>query len=510
MPGSSVAGRATVFIFPDLNTGNNTYKAVQRSAGAVAIGPVLQGLNKPINDLSRGALVDDIVNTVAITAIQAQGEALHRRPGRRRRRGSGGRSDVGRARRQQRLVVVQVPAAGCRDRARARVGPRRAHRRARRRGHVEAHGVRAPERDRGGGARRRRCSRPRTPASCRSPTTPRGSRSCSTRSPRTARRSPSIRPSPSGTAWCTAARGSSSRPSSPRWSRSTSPSSSVLAPLHNPANLAGIVAARAAFPDVPHVAVFDTAFHQTLPPAAYTYAIDAGARGDPPHPPLRVPRHLAQVRQRSRPPPTSAGRSRELKQIVFHLGNGASVTAIDGGRSVETSMGLTPLEGLVMGTRSGDIDPAVLLHLARRAGMSIDDLDDLLNKRSGLQGSRGVLRHARHRGAASSAGMPRRRSPSRSTSTGCAAYAGCLPRPARRGRRDLVHRGRRREHPRRARRGARDARLRRGRARPRAQRGAGPRHPHRSRPMRSNVTVLVVPTNEELEIARQALAAVGA
>ena len=75
MPGSEVAGRATVFVFPDLNTGNNTYKAVQRSAGAVAIGPVLQGLNKPINDLSRGALVDDIVNTIAITAIQAQWEA---------------------------------------------------------------------------------------------------------------------------------------------------------------------------------------------------------------------------------------------------------------------------------------------------------------------------------------------------------------------------------------------------------------------------------------------------
>ena len=72
LPNSAVAGRATVFVFPDLNTGNNTYKAVQRSAGAVAIGPVLQGLNKPINDLSRGALVDDIVNTVAITAIQAQ------------------------------------------------------------------------------------------------------------------------------------------------------------------------------------------------------------------------------------------------------------------------------------------------------------------------------------------------------------------------------------------------------------------------------------------------------
>ena len=75
LPESSVAGRATVFVFPDLNTGNNTYKAVQRSAGAIAIGPVLQGLNKPVNDLSRGALVDDIINTVVITAIQAQAES---------------------------------------------------------------------------------------------------------------------------------------------------------------------------------------------------------------------------------------------------------------------------------------------------------------------------------------------------------------------------------------------------------------------------------------------------
>ena len=80
----------------------------------------------------------------------------------------------------------------------------------------------------------------------------------------------------------------------------------------------------------------------------------------------------------------------ELKQIVFHLGNGASATAIDGGRSVETSMGLTPLEGLVMGTRSGDVDPAIVFQLARRAGLSIDDLDDLLNKRSGLLGLAGA------------------------------------------------------------------------------------------------------------------------
>ena len=160
---------------------------------------------------------------------------------------------------------------------------------------------------------------------------------------------------------------------------------SVLAPLHNPANLAGIVAAREAFPEVPHVAVFDTAFHQTLPRAAYTYAIDADLAAE--HRIRRYGFHGTSHKFVSGAAAAFVGRPlSELKQIVFHLGNGASVTAIDGGRSVETSMGLTPLEGLVMGTRSGDIDPAVLFQLARRAALSIDDLDDLLNKRSGLLG----------------------------------------------------------------------------------------------------------------------------
>ncbi|MCK6067445.1 MULTISPECIES: acetate/propionate family kinase [Microbacterium] len=164
---------------------------------------------------------------------------------------------------------------------------------------------------------------------------------------------------------------------------------SVLAPLHNPANLAGIVAARKAFPDVPHVAVFDTAFHQTLSPAAYTYAIDTQLAEA--HRVRRYGFHGTSHQFVSESAAAFLGRPLgELKQIVFHLGNGASATAIDGGRSVETSMGLTPLEGLVMGTRSGDLDPAVLLHLARRADMSISDLDDLLNKRSGLLGLAGV------------------------------------------------------------------------------------------------------------------------
>ncbi|WP_435527552.1 acetate/propionate family kinase [Microbacterium aurantiacum] len=163
----------------------------------------------------------------------------------------------------------------------------------------------------------------------------------------------------------------------------------VLAPLHNPANLAGIVAAQSAFVDVPHVAVFDTAFHQTLSPAAYTYAIDRDLAAK--HRIRRYGFHGTSHKFVSEEAARYLGRPlADLRQIVFHLGNGASVTAIDGGRSVETSMGFTPLEGLVMGTRSGDLDPAVLFQLARREGMSVDDLDDLLNKRSGMLGLAGA------------------------------------------------------------------------------------------------------------------------
>lgn len=164
---------------------------------------------------------------------------------------------------------------------------------------------------------------------------------------------------------------------------------SVLAPLHNPGALQGIKAARAAFPDLPHVAIFDTAFHQSLPPSAYTYAIDRELAEA--HRIRRYGFHGTSHKFVSEAAAAFVGRPlADLKQIVFHLGNGASVTAIDGGRSVDTSMGLTPLQGLVMGTRSGDIDPAVLFQLARRAAMSIDDLDTLLNKRSGLLGLAGV------------------------------------------------------------------------------------------------------------------------
>ncbi|BDZ53917.1 acetate/propionate family kinase [Agromyces marinus] len=160
---------------------------------------------------------------------------------------------------------------------------------------------------------------------------------------------------------------------------------SVLAPLHNPANLAGIVAAERAFPTVPHVAVFDTAFHQSMPPAAYLYALDREVAER--HRIRRYGFHGTSHRYVSRAAAEFLGRPvEELKQIVLHLGNGASACAVDGGRSVETSMGMTPLEGLVMGTRTGDLDPAVVLHLLRRGGMGVDDVDALLNRRSGILG----------------------------------------------------------------------------------------------------------------------------
>jgi len=176
---------------------------------------------------------------------------------------------------------------------------------------------------------------------------------------------------------------------------------SALAPLHNPGALQGIRAAKAAFPDVPHVAVFDTAFHQTLAPAAYAYAIDRELAER--HRIRRYGFHGTSHKYVSEAAAAFVGGGREdLRQLVFHLGNGASVTAVRGGRSVETSMGMTPLEGLVMGTRSGDIDPAVLFTLAHRAEMTIHELDELLNTRSGLKGLAGVsdMRDVLARGAA--------------------------------------------------------------------------------------------------------------
>ncbi|MFI9487698.1 acetate/propionate family kinase [Promicromonospora sp. NPDC052451] len=169
-----------------------------------------------------------------------------------------------------------------------------------------------------------------------------------------------------------------------------------LAPLHNPANVTGIEVARELL-HVPHVAVFDTAFFASLPAAASTYALDRKVAAE--HGVRRYGFHgtshqFVSAAVASHPAVTAKlaaeGRGPEtLRQVVLHLGNGASASAILGGRPLDTSMGLTPLEGLVMGTRSGDIDPGVVFHLVR-GGMSGDDVDTLLNKKSGVLGLSGV------------------------------------------------------------------------------------------------------------------------
>ncbi len=162
-----------------------------------------------------------------------------------------------------------------------------------------------------------------------------------------------------------------------------------LAPLHNPANITGIEAARKVMPDVPMVGVFDTAFHQAMPDRAYIYPIPYelyekykirryGFHGTSHR---YVTLRTAEILERD---------VEELNLVTCHLGNGASVAAVQGGRSIDTSMGLTPLEGLMMGTRSGDIDPAIVGYLARRLDMKLAEVEQMLNKKSGLLGISGI------------------------------------------------------------------------------------------------------------------------
>ena len=392
-PGSEVAGRATVFIFPDLNTGNNTYKAVQRSAGAIAIGPVLQGLNKPVNDLSRGATVHDIVNTVAITAIQARCERLRRQlrlvvaevVGRRHRRGRG---RWRRARcsgspitpRRWTSVLAVAPLDGV-DRGRA---PRRPRRRAL---------LRA------GADQRRRAGRDPRPRRARAAAQP-GQRATGSRSP--------------------AARSRTSRTSRSSTPRSTRRCRRARTPT--PCRARGACAA-------------------TASTAPRTRTSRARRRG-------------------------CSGARRDVDVIVLHLGNGASATRRRRrAQSIDTSMGLTPLEGLVMGTRSGDVDPALVLHLRRTRNLSTDEIDAVLNSRSGLLALAGDndMREVHRRVAAGDAAAE------------LGARRLLLPHPqvrrrlpgrARRRRRDRLHRGRRRERPDRARPLAGRARAARDRGRP--------------------------------------------
>ena len=181
---------------------------------------------------------------------------------------------------------------------------------------------------------------------------------------------------------------------------------SELAPLHNPANLMGIRACKAIMPDTPMVGVFDTAFHQTMPEKAYIYALPYEAYTE-----NMVRRYgfhgtshnyvmLRALEKLNKP-------VEETKIITCHLGNGSSVSAIMGGKCVDTSMGLTPLEGLPMGTRCGDIDPAIVIYLMKKLGMTADEMDKYINKKSGMLGISGVSSDFRDLGAAAKEGNKR-------------------------------------------------------------------------------------------------------
>ncbi len=179
-----------------------------------------------------------------------------------------------------------------------------------------------------------------------------------------------------------------------------------LAPLHNPANLTGIAACEEAMPGVPNVGVFDTAFHQTMPPEAYMYGIPYeyyekykirkyGFHGTSHN---YVAHRVAQI----------CGKPMEdLKIITCHLGNGSSIAAVDCGKVVDTSMGFTPLDGLVMGTRSGTIDPAVIPFLVKNEGLTVEEVDSILNKKSGVLGISGVSSDFRDLDAAATSGNER-------------------------------------------------------------------------------------------------------
>ena len=179
-----------------------------------------------------------------------------------------------------------------------------------------------------------------------------------------------------------------------------------LAPLHNPANLIGIRACQELMPNVPMVAVFDTAFHQTMPDVAYMYGLPYeyyekysvrryGFHGTS-H--SYVSKRAAEILGKD---------ATELKTIVCHLGNGASICAVNGGKSVDTSMGLTPLEGLIMGTRSGDVDPSILDFIAQKENLTLSEVMNVLNKKSGVEGVSGVSSDFRDLAAAAAEGNKR-------------------------------------------------------------------------------------------------------
>jgi acetate kinase len=280
-----------------------------------------------------------------------------------------------------------------------------------------------------------------------------------------------------------------------------------LAPLHNPANLIGIEVARRRAPQVPQVAVFDTAFHQGMPDHAFRYAVPEQLYRQ--HGVRRYGFHGTSHAYVAREGARLLGRPLEsLNLITLHLGNGASAAAIEGGRSVDTSMGLTPLEGLIMGTRCGDLDPALHFYIARATGASMDDIECLLNRDSGLRGICGDndMRTIRARAAQGdeAAALALRMFAYRLRKY-IGAYCAVL------GHVDaLIFTGGIGENDAAARAGACESLEMLGiRVDPERNR-AGHREAREIQAAESSVRVLVVPTDEELEIARQTVATIRA
>lgn len=265
---------------------------------------------------------------------------------------------------------------------------------------------------------------------------------------------------------------------------------SALAPLHNPPQLAAIRVLRSRLPQVPQVAVFDTAFHATIPAVASTYALPRDLAAE--HGVRRYGFHGTSHRYVTRRAAAELGTPLEqVRLVTCHVGNGVSVTAIRDGVSVDTSMGLTPLEGAVMGTRSGDVDPAVVFYLARQAGLGLAELEYLLNTRSGLRGLTGEsdLRavHAQAGGEDAEAAERARLALevyAYRLRKYVAAYLGVVP-----GVQAVVVTGGVGEN---------DAAVRDAVTTPLAHLGVG-----------TTVAVLVVPTDEEAEIAHQVLEVLG-
>ncbi|WP_295461009.1 acetate/propionate family kinase [uncultured Thiodictyon sp.] len=279
-----------------------------------------------------------------------------------------------------------------------------------------------------------------------------------------------------------------------------------LAPLHNPANLDGIEVARTLFPGVPSVAVFDTAFHQTMPSTAYRYAIPEYLYLK--HRVRRYGFHGTSHQYVGERAAAVLGKPFDrCNLITLHLGNGASATAIRAGRSIDTSMGMTPLEGLVMGTRCGDLDPAILFYTAEQLGLDNQALDDLLNRQSGLLGLCGVndMREI-HRLAAE--GDDRAELAIAITARRIRKYIGAYY--AELGRVDaIVFTGGIGENDAEVRHRACAGLENLGIALDDSANLSADRGERAISAAHSQVKILVIPTNEELAIARQALAAVG-